>query len=93
MIELFKNPNYDFIGKRKWAYLFSARDHPDRAGLARHPGGLRYDIDFTGGTLVQVRFEQPPAIAEIRAGLAAIQLGDAIIQEFGTPASTSSGCR
>ena len=23
--------------------------------------GLRYDIDFTGGTLVQVRFEQPPS--------------------------------
>ena len=23
MIELFKNPNYDFIGKRKWAYYFS----------------------------------------------------------------------
>ena len=23
MIELFKNPSYDFIGKRKWAYYFS----------------------------------------------------------------------
>jgi len=23
MIELFKNPNYDFIGKRKWAYIVS----------------------------------------------------------------------
>ena len=23
MIELFKNPSYDFIGKRKWAYIIS----------------------------------------------------------------------
>jgi preprotein translocase SecF subunit len=45
--------------------------------------GLRYDIDFTGGTLVQVRFEQPPSVAAIRAGLARIQLGESIIQEFG----------
>ena len=23
MIEIFKSPNYDFIGKRKWAYYAS----------------------------------------------------------------------
>jgi preprotein translocase SecF subunit len=45
--------------------------------------GLQYDIDFTGGTLVQVRFAQPPSVASIRAGLSRINLGDSIIQEFG----------
>src|SRR5205814_1595970 len=45
--------------------------------------GLRYDIDFTGGTLVQVRFEQKPDIGKIRAALEKIQLGESIIQEFG----------
>jgi preprotein translocase SecF subunit len=45
--------------------------------------GLHYDIDFTGGTLVQVRFEQTPTVAAIRAGLTRIQLGESIIQEFG----------
>ncbi len=83
MIELFKNPNYDFIGKRKWAYLFSAVITLIGLGSLVVQGGLRYDIDFTGGTLIQVRFEQPPAIAKIRASLATIQLGDSIIQEFG----------
>ena len=29
-------------------------------------GGLLYDIDFTGGTLIQVRFERAPTIAQIR---------------------------
>jgi preprotein translocase subunit SecF len=45
--------------------------------------GLKYDIDFTGGSIVQVRFERTPSIAEVRKALSKIGLGDAIIQEFG----------
>ena len=60
MIELFKNPNYDFIGKRKWAYIISIAITLIGLGSLVAKGGLRYDIDFTGGTLIQVRFEQPP---------------------------------
>jgi preprotein translocase SecF subunit len=85
MIELFRNPNYDFIGKRKWAYLVSAAfTIAGLISIALH-GGLRYDIDFTGGTLVQVRFEQPPTVADIRARLATIGLGESVIQQFGDP--------
>ena len=83
MIELFRNPNYDFIGKRKWAYIVSIAVTLLGLLTLAARGGLRYDIDFTGGTLIQVRFEQPPAIAKIRASLATIQLGESIIQEFG----------
>ena len=83
MIELFKNPNYDFIGKRKWAYIVSIALTLLSLSSLVVRGGLRYDIDFTGGTLIQVRFEQPPAIAKIRASLGTIQLGESIIQQFG----------
>jgi preprotein translocase subunit SecF len=83
MIELFKHPNYDFIGKRKWAYIISIAITLIGLGSLVVRGGLRYDIDFTGGTLIQVRFEQVPTIAKIRASLATIQLGESIIQEFG----------
>ena len=82
MIELFRTPKYDFIGKRRWAYLFS--------GLVTLIGlvslltqGIHYDIDFTGGTLIQVRFEKTPSVAAIRAGLSKIGLGESVIQEFG----------
>ena len=82
MIELFRNPKYDFIGKRRWAYLVS--------GVATLIGlvslltqGLHYDIDFTGGTLIQVRFEKAPSVAAIRVGLSKIGLGESVIQEFG----------
>jgi preprotein translocase subunit SecF len=47
-------------------------------------GGLKYGIDFAGGTLVQLKFEKPPAIEEIRDGLKTIGLGDSTIQEFGS---------
>jgi preprotein translocase subunit SecF len=82
MIEMFHSPNYNFIGRRRLAYLLS--------GLLMLLGlstlavrGLRYDIDFTGGTLVQVRFERPPTVSAIRTGLARIQLGEGVIQQFG----------
>jgi preprotein translocase subunit SecF len=83
MIELFRNPAYDFIGKRRWAYTVSiVFTLIALISLAAHRG-LRYDIDFTGGTLIQVRFEQAPTVAKIRKSLATIQPGESIIQEFG----------
>ncbi len=83
MLELFKSPNYDFIGKRKWAYYVSIA--VTLIGLASLvvKGGLRYDLDFTGGTLIQVRFEGAPSVAQIRSSLGTIQLGESVIQEFG----------
>jgi preprotein translocase subunit SecF len=84
MIELFKQPNYNFIGKRKWAYIVSILFTLLALGslVVR---GLHYDLDFTGGTLVQVRFEKAPTVAQIRAGLSRIKLGESIIQQFGDP--------
>jgi len=82
MIEIFRSPNYDFVGQRKWAYLFSVVTLI--IGLVSlGVWGLKYDIDFTGGSIVQVRFDKTPTIAEVRRALSKVGLGDAIIQEFG----------
>ncbi len=83
MIELFKNPNYDFIGRRKLAYYFSIAITLIGLISLVARGGLRYDIDFTGGTLIQVRFEQAPSVAQIRSSLSTIHLGESVIQRFG----------
>ena len=85
MIQLFGNPNYNFIGRRRWAYLASALFILIGLVSLVSKGGLRYDIDFAGGTLVQVRFEQAPRVGDIRQSLAGIGLETAIIQEFGDP--------
>jgi preprotein translocase SecF subunit len=85
MLELFRNPNFDFIGKRRWAYVASAIIIGIGLVSLIAKGGLHYDIDFAGGTLIQIRFEQAPDIAVIRASLAKMQLGESVIQEFGDP--------
>lgn len=47
--------------------------------------GLNYGIDFAGGVLMEVRYEQPADIGAIRDQLSALGLGDVQIQEFGEP--------
>jgi preprotein translocase subunit SecF len=83
MIEIFRNPNYNFIGNRRWAYLLSGLITAI-AIVSLLTQGLRYDIDFTGGTLVQVRFDKTPSVADVRRALARVGLGESIIQEFGS---------
>jgi preprotein translocase subunit SecF len=46
-------------------------------------GGLNYGIDFTGGTLVQVRFPQATQIGDVRAALERPELRDVVVQEVG----------
>ena len=83
MIELFKNPSFDFIGKRRWAYIISILFILAGFGSMVAKGGLRYGIDFSGGTLIQVRFEKPVPVDRIRAALDTVRMGESVIQEFG----------
>ena len=77
--------NIDFIGKSRGAILFSAvLILVGLVSIFMH-GGLKFGIDFAGGTLVQLKFKNPPVIDEIRGGLKSIGLGDSTIQEFGSP--------
>jgi len=85
MIELFKNPSFDFIGKRRWAYIVSILFILAGFGSMVAKGGLRYGIDFSGGTLIQVRFEKPVPVDRIRAALDTVRMGESVIQEFGDP--------
>lgn len=43
--------------------------------------GFNLGIDFTGGTLMQVRFEKPVTTAEIRTALSTVNLQNSIIQK------------
>ena len=90
MIELFKQPNIDWMGKAKYFYALS--------GILLLAGwtsilfgrGIRYGIDFKGGTNVDVRFAQPPNIDRLRSGLAAQGLGNTEIQSISDIANPNS---
>jgi preprotein translocase subunit SecF len=75
--------NIDFVGKRKIAFSVSlAMIIISIASLVIH-GGPKYGIDFAGGTLVQVKFNEPVTLKNIKSGLAAIDLGQSSVQGFG----------
>jgi preprotein translocase subunit SecF len=66
-MELFKNTNYDFLGK-KWPFIIASLILTV-AGLGSiiARGGLNYGIDFKGGALMTVKFASAPQIEKIRA--------------------------
>jgi preprotein translocase subunit SecF len=90
MIELFKEPNIDWMGKAKYFYALSAILLIAGWTSIFLQGGLRYSIDFKGGTNVDVRFAQPPHIDQIRSGLNAQGLGNSEIQTVSDIANPNS---
>ena len=71
---------FDFVRHRGWFYLLSlAVVVPGLVSLLL-PGGLRPGIDFTSGTIMTLRFEQPVDQAQLRQAFADIGHPEAIVQ-------------
>src|SRR3990172_4482276 len=49
--------------------------------------GPSLGVDFAGGTMIHIRFQQKVAIPEIRQALAKFGFGDSVIQDFGQDGS------
>ena len=75
--------NIDFLGKRYIAFALSGLLLV--AGLAAWfvRDGLNYGIDFRGGTIVQVQFEDEQRIEDIRQVMSDGALGSFSLQSFG----------
>ena len=83
-MKIFTNPNYDFVRWRWHAIAVSVI--VILAGLAViGTRGLQKGVDFEGGTIVIVKFEQPTELERVRAALAAAMPGggEAIVQHYG----------
>ncbi len=81
-MELFHNTNFDFLGK-KWPFIIASLvlTASGLISLAIH-GGPDYGIDFKGGTLMYVRFNQRPPIDKIRSVLGHKISGEITVQEI-----------
>ena len=74
---------FDFVGKRKFGFAFSAAlIIAGIISLIVHKGP-NYGIDFAGGTLIQMKFSQAVAISDIRSGLDNMGLKNTAVQNFG----------
>jgi len=82
MVELFHGVDIDWMGKAKYFVSLSLILLAIGAISIFRAGGLRYGIDFRGGTLVYVRFAGPPPVDQIRRSLAAEGLSDSTIQQI-----------
>lgn len=73
--------NFDFIGKRKFAYALSCIIII--AGIVSlFVQGLNFGIDFTGGTVFQVQYEDNKEISDLRDELGTMGYDGAQIQQM-----------
>lgn len=76
------NTNIDFMGLRNIALVLSMLLTIAALTLVA-VRGLNLGIDFVGGQVVRTEFQQPVDIEDLRSKVAALEQGDANIQEFG----------
>ena len=85
MLEILGKTNFDFMGKRRYAFVFSGIMVllGIIALIQISRGAANLGIDFAGGTAVQLKFDQAMRIDEARKALETNGLGNAELQEFG----------
>jgi preprotein translocase subunit SecF len=75
--------NFNFMSKRKMAAVFSLLLILASIG-SLITKGLNFGIDFTGGTMVELSYQEEVKLENIRTKLEQNGYGDAIVQNFGS---------
>jgi preprotein translocase subunit SecF len=83
MLRIFHKTKYDFIKWWRVAAISTAAFIVVGFGSMLVTGGVRFSIDFLGGTLMQVQFNQPVEAGQIRAAVDGVT-HDAEIAQFGS---------
>lgn len=74
------NTNYDFLGNRRYAYIFTAVVLTISLLGIPIKGGLKLGIDFKGGAMIQARFNKPVDTEQVRKALSSF--GEISVQKF-----------
>ncbi|MFY9549547.1 MAG: protein translocase subunit SecF [Thermoanaerobaculia bacterium] len=88
-MELFRQTNIDFLKYKWWAIGASWALIALGIFTVFVQKGLKFGIDFSGGTQIAVRFAQRPDIDRLRTLLDAANLGEIGIQRYEDPAKNS----
>ena len=84
-MKLLKETNIDFLSMRKFGFVISGSFILAGIVSLLLQGGPALSIDFTGGTLAQIQFNQPPDIGKVRSALDKMNIGVGEVQPFGAP--------
>jgi preprotein translocase subunit SecF len=79
-MKIFTNPNYDFV-RWRWYALALSLLIVLAGGYLIATRGLQKGVDFEGGTIVILKFNEEPDLNRITAALG----GDAVVQRYGEP--------
>ncbi|MBX7169046.1 MAG: protein translocase subunit SecD, partial [Pirellulales bacterium] len=81
MGRLLDKTNVDFMGMARWALAGSVAIIAIGLAAVAYRGSNMLDIDFTGGTSVQIEFREPQRIDELRTAVAKVEdkLPDAVV--------------
>jgi preprotein translocase subunit SecF len=83
-MRIFTNPNYNFIRWRWHAIILSLAIIGSGLFTIVSRGGLPLGVDFSGGTVLWLKFKQPITEDAIRNALGALS-SEATVQTFGQP--------
>ena len=79
---MFHNFHFDFLGMKKWAYIFSAVVTVISV-ISISTNGFDQGVDFVGGRTFQIRFEKPVEAEVVKAELTKV-FGSAEAKVFGS---------
>jgi preprotein translocase SecF subunit len=83
-MEIIKNPNFDFMGKRKICYIFSSLIIIAGLIMLFIRGEKNFGVDFVGGDLINIEFSQKVDVVNLRNVIEEAKIGSFTVQELGT---------
>ncbi len=83
MMQIFKNPHFDFLGKRAWVIGISIAMIVGTWAVFLKKGQDNFGVDFTGGTSITFAFNEKQPVETVRAVLDQAGVRDAKIQYQG----------
>ncbi|MCX7544691.1 protein translocase subunit SecF [Marinicella gelatinilytica] len=82
-MNIFGDTNYDITGKKKIAMVFSSIMIVI-AIVAIVIKGFNFGLDFTGGTVIVVHYEEAVELEDVRTQLSDAGYADAVVKNFGS---------
>lgn len=78
-MEIFRDTNFDFLGRKWWFILPSLLLILAGAASLVMNGGPKYSIDFIGGAMMEVRWQGTPPVERIRSAVSSRLSGVSVV--------------